>query len=245
MRTREWIRRGLILVSAVFLLATTPQPQAETTLTEALIKAGATPEKYMLHHGSRMPNSISLKSLPHQVDRLAKDFGLGTMHKAPVAEGLRWTAEGTWGRNLTVECNVIVDKPEDAYVKPYLSIQVKGHGRPDEGLILARDHMIQILRQYHIQPRTHFSIQGTLSKLTDSYGQKDKTIQQVLTRLGARKVESMNTDRTTSVSAYTPLFSGGLVTKGGEMNVQAAAKVATDDRHVILTLGTPIITIEY
>ncbi|SDW42103.1 TATA-box binding [Marininema mesophilum] len=245
MRTREWMRRVLILLSTAFLLATTPQPQAETTLTEVLVKTGATPEKFMLHHGSRMAKPVSRKSLPRRVENLARDFGLGKMHATPVAEGLRWTAEGTWGRNLKVECNVIVDKPEDTYVQPYLSIQIKGSGRPGKGLIVARDHMVQLLRQYHIQPRTHFSIQGIVSKPTDSYGQKDETIQQVLQQLRARKVESMDTYRTISVSAYTPLFSGGLVTKGGKMNVQAAAKVATDERHLVLTLGTPIITIEY
>ncbi|MFC4077380.1 YwmB family TATA-box binding protein [Salinithrix halophila] len=245
MKRARWIRGILIAVAAVFLIATTPSPEAETTLTDALAEAGAEPEFYMLHYGSRMGEAFERETVPGHVERLARKLNLGSVRSVPSADGLRWSASGRWKRNLRVEMNVIVDKPRDFFVQPYVSIKVMGRGRPDKGLIQARDHISHILQQHQIQPRTHFSIQGTISKRTDSNGQKDEMINRVLGRLGAREVESMRTDRTASVSAYTPLFSGGLKTKGGTMNVQAAAKVAHDDHHVILTLGTPIITIEY
>ena len=47
----------------------------------------------------------------------------------------------------------------------------------------------------------------------------------------------MRTERTTSVSAHTPLFNGGLKTKGGTMNVQVAAKIGDDDRQTFLPWG--------
>ncbi|MEW9031585.1 MAG: YwmB family TATA-box binding protein [Planifilum fimeticola] len=47
------------------------------------------------------------------------------------------------------------------------------------------------------------------------------------------------------MSAFTPALRGGLETKGGTMNVQVAARMDRNGERLILTLGTPIITIEY
>ena len=55
----------------------------------------------------------------------------------------------------------------------------------------------------------------------------------------------MRSKRTTSVSAYTPLLAGKLWANGNLMNVQVAAREGSDQQGLILTLGTPIITIEY
>jgi hypothetical protein len=106
----------------------------------------------------------------------------------------------------------------------------------------ARNRIIHTLKQHQIQPRTHFSLQGRISS---SDSDRERVVGSVLQRLGAHEVESMKSEHTTSVSAYTPLFAGGLSTNGKTMNIQVAAKDADRGDGVILTVGTPIITIEY
>lgn len=185
--------------------------------------------------------------VPHLAERLAQAWDLELSNPAVFADGTRWTGKGNWGRNIHVQYTVINDRPYQTFSQPYISIQVTGRGHPDlQQLSATRNRIIQTLQQYGIQPRIHFSLQGHLSsKSTMELSDRNRIISLVLHHLGAHEVESMRTERTTSVSAYTPLFSGGLTTSGGKMNVQVAAKYDHDDDGIILTVGTPIITIEY
>lgn len=236
------VRLGIFCPLVLLLAASAPLPQTETALVQLMEDVGAEPAFYMMHHGSRTTSAYGRAEVPQMMSRLAKDMDLGPVKSISVADGLRWNASGYWTRNLRVELNVINDKPQSNFVKPYISVRVEGHGLPDHRLSQARKRLVHVLRLHGIEPRTHFSVQGMVHS---SEGiSKKKIVDQVLTQLGAHEVESMKSSHTVSVSAYTPLFTGGLKTKGGRMNLQAAVKTS-DDHRIILTLGTPIITIEY
>ncbi|PTM56736.1 YwmB family TATA-box binding protein [Desmospora activa] len=245
------MKKGIVLVVVVWiaglLVASVPQPDPEATLLETWQKTGTETERYNIHHGGRS-RQIPQEEVQHLAERLAQAWNLELADPTVFADGTRWTAEGNWGRNIRVQCIVINDKPHQSFVQPYISIQVTGRGHPDSHQLSdARNRIIQTLQQNQIQPRIHFSLQGRLSSASTSMDQsdRDRVIGSVLQHLGANEVESMHTERTTSVSAYTPLFSRGLTTSGGRMNVQVAAKYDHNDDGIILTVGTPIITIEY
>ncbi|WP_169713646.1 YwmB family TATA-box binding protein [Paludifilum halophilum] len=246
-----WKKRGLtgiiiLSILTTFLVGSSPMTREERIIVRALEEAGAKPSLYMWHHGGRTKDFYPRESVSTWVDALTDDLDIESARRVTEADGQRWTASGVWKRNIHIELNVINDRPRERFVQPYISIRLMGRGLSDAHLFRARNHLIRVLQQHHLEPRTHFSVQGTIQPPTRRESlRKEKIIARVLMRLGADEVESMKSERTTSVSAYTPLFNGGLETRGGTMNIQAAVKTGTDEKSVIFTLGTPIITIEY
>ncbi|GAB6931824.1 YwmB family TATA-box binding protein [Calditerricola satsumensis] len=67
----------------------------------------------------------------------------------------------------------------------------------------------------------------------------------VLRALRATVVEAAVDDAMYSVSGTSPLLFGGVRTGGGEMNVQVAASRPQGDGGVGVTVGTPLIFVEY
>ncbi|MDR6225533.1 YwmB family TATA-box binding protein [Desmospora profundinema] len=246
------MKKGMVWVLVVWiaglLTASYTQPDPEESLLETWQAAEIQTERFMLHHGGRLDRSIPKEEIPRLAESLAQAWDLELSEPTVFADGTRWTAKNNWERNIQVQCIVINDRPQQSFSQPYISIQVTGGGHPDrQQLSDARNRIIHTLQQHQIQPRTHFSLQGRISSPTSTMDMSDRkrVIGSVLQRLGAHEVESMDTERTTSVSAYTPLFSGGLTTNGETMNVQVAAKKDDRGNGLILTVGTPIITIEY
>ena len=95
------------------------------------------------------------------------------------------------------------------------------------------------MRINRVKPQFQFSIQGHQEGL-----HQNETMKEALHLLRAREVESLRT-KTVSVSAFSSLLGDPIQTAGGEMNVQVATKVDEGNKRLIVTIGTPIITIEY
>lgn len=244
---RKRIAVWVWLFLSVFLIASAKDPSQEEELLRVFDRRGAKIDRYMLHVGSRAPGNYSSADLQNLADRLAGELGLGEVQTKNMADGTRYEAHGKWNRNLQVKMAVINDRPGDSFVKPYISISAAGRGPLNQAHFFeAHGRLFRTLQKFRIDTNTHFSIQGKLPfEHRANRDDREELVNQVVRELGAEEVESMRTERTTSVSAHTPLFNGGLKTKGGTMNVQVAAKIGDDDRQIILTLGTPIITIEY
>lgn len=239
-RSLVWL---LVIGTVGILTASLPAPGPEETLLQTWEAAHVQTEQFMIHHGGRSDRFMLQEEVPRLAQRLAQAWNLELSEPVVFADGTRWTAKSTWGRNIHVQCIVINDRPQQSFTQPYISIQVTGRGHPERHqLSEARSRIIHTLKQHQIQPRTHFSLQGRISS---SDSDRERVVGSVLQRLGAHEVESMKSEHTTSVSAYTPLFAGGLSTNGKTMNIQVAAKDADRGDGVILTVGTPIITIEY
>ena len=75
--------------------------------------------------------------------------------------------------------------------------------------------------------------------------QEEYLLAEIFRLLKAEEVEAMRTDHTVSISALSPLLPAGIKTRGGMMNMQAAVRMNQDAHRMVITLGTPIITIEY
>lgn len=244
---QKWFGIPALLLLSVLLIAfsSTFTEDDQMELVRAFERMDVEATRYMVHHGGRIDRRLTGEEVRQLADGLADELSLGDAQIERRSDGTRLEAAGTWSRNIQVELTVINDRPQPQRVQPYLAIRVSGSELHRSQLLQVRNRLHRALHQYRIQPRTHFSIQGTVSmERADRHG-REALIRRVMKALGAREVESMRTDRTTSVSAYTPLFTGGLKTGGGIMNVQIAAKAGQEDRQMILTLGTPIITIEY
>lgn len=241
----DWKRLviGILFFFILFLsVGSVSPPDDAEQLVEAFRRAGGRPEKIVLHHGNRTRDLLSREEIADLARRLSRELGLEPVRRAEDRHGHRWTAKGTWGRNLTARLNVINDRVNLRKNRPYISVQLIGRGHPGREWPRFRKRLEKVLIGNGIDPHFQFSIQGS-RPMTGS--DPEETVRRVLQRLNAREVEGMRTDRTTSISAFTPALRGGLETKGGTMNVQVAARMDRNGERMILTLGTPIITIEY
>jgi hypothetical protein len=218
------------------------QPEPETRLLDVFKTAGVQPELFVLHHGSRTVSPMTKGQVEQLAKKLQSALGTQAVEKKMEADGLRYTGNGFITRNIMIQWIVINDKPSNHWVHPYLSMQLIGKGEPGADLREARNRCTEVLRENGIIPSYHFSVQGSrpVSNLS-----KEMLLIQVIRDLKAKEVEVMRTDRTSSLSLYSPMLPGGIRTGGGLMNVQAAVRVSDDAHRLILTLGTPIITIEY
>lgn len=215
---------------------------AETAVTEAFQEVGAHPDKFVLHYGSRM-NQMTNQEMIASIHQLQQLYGLKEIKKEPTPGQIRYHVEGWFRKNIFIAVHFMNDAPNRSRMAPYVSVQLIGQGVPDKAFRQAVASLTRWLADQHMAPTYHFSIQGKVIGAR-SVDQK-RVVEHVFRRLSAKAVEEMNTSRTLSVSAYSPLIHQSLKTKDQWMNLQVASRIDDQSRGLILTIGTPIITIEY
>jgi hypothetical protein len=240
LRRIEW---GLLIVLSLLLQGAQMQPiEPEQRLLAALHTLNVQPEVFMLHHGGRLRQAIQAQQLEDWVQRLSHGLGTGNVHKTVGRDGVKYTAVDQRYGNTVIKFIVIHDRLGDKYVTPYVSLQLMGRGVPTQSFQALKRRCTRLLQSYGIIADYHFSIRGRTLHVTTGLAQY---AQKVLTLLGAREVEGMRTDRTVSLSARSPVLPEGIETGRGSMNLQVAARMDSERPAVVLTIGTPIITIEY
>lgn len=243
MRQSIWKQMAVFCsILPLILIASQTQLQPEERLLYVFEKIGVHPDRSVLHHGNRMDQTMSKEEVRQLAGELGKPFGIGPVRMDERQDGTRFTAQGSAGRNILIKMVVINDEPSQKRVNPYLSIQLVGNGELGEDWLAVRHKVTELLLDYGIIPSYHYSIQG--SKRTD-INNCEHLIARVFQLLRAKEVEAMRTDHTISISAFSPWLPAGIETKGGMMNMQAAIRMNESAHRMILTLGTPIITIEY
>lgn len=238
---------GLLMI-CIWLISCSvgAHPTPEQLLAQTFQSLGFTAEEYVLHEGSRTAEPLTHKQVKQLVQQLATAFHTSPVYTQIDENGIQYTSFGTIGRNLTIALHVIDDRPEQPSVQPYLSLQVIGHGKPGQEWTDASSLCAEVLQAHDIVPHFHYAIQGVRTRLLETSAVNlNQPISQAFQQLNASEIESMHTSQTVSISAYSPLLPGGLQTGGGVMNIQAATRVNPDTHQLMLTLGTPIITIEY
>jgi len=93
-------------------------------------------------------------------------------------------------------------------------------------------------------PQFSTCIHGRYSD-TLSVDQQEGIISFLLKELDAKRIEALQDETVTSVSAYTKQWSSYITTNNHKMNVQVATHVDTLSKLTRITIGTPIITAEY
>lgn len=242
MKYFSMIQAGLWLLLSCCLVGSQMKPEPEAILLNTIQQMGIEPNITVLHHGSRIEQRLSSKQLDSFVIQLVNSLQLDNVEKESNQDGIKYIATGKIGRNINIDLHVINDEPTSTWVKPYISIQLKGRGKLDSEWTLARNLVVHALQSNGLIPKLHISFQGSM---TNSSSRLEQPIVQALEKLQAKEIESMRTSHTVSISAYSPLLPDRLKTGGGWMNVQIAARLSHDNQRLIFTIGTPIITIEY
>jgi hypothetical protein len=240
------VKRWFFLFALVLCVAvpadTGAANRSEQWLIRTLDAEGARVEQVVFHHGSRSPVPLSASETAKLAAELGRAFAAEGMTVRSGSDGITWSASQSVQNGVQAGLTVIHDGMPEQRIRPYISIRLTVRGRPGPELDRLRLQCDRVLQSFGIIPRYHVTVQGSKP------AGKDETrpvVSRLLEKLGAREVEAMRTDHTVSVSAYTSVLPDRLETAGGIMNVQVAARLNHDANRLVLTLGTPIITIEY
>jgi len=215
----------------------------EKRLFQLFEELGIETTRYVIQHTGRLTIDLRQSEVEPFVKKLGKSLNSTQIKRETFSEGIRYHASGKFQHDLEVHFHLLNDEPGKTRVRPYFTIQLMGDENTYASASQAKADLQKILMKYGIDPAFFYSIQGNKKSVSSSDPQG--LLLKALTKLKADEIEAMKTKQTTSVSAFSPLFPDRLKTKGGWMNIQVATRMDLQNNKIIVTLGTPIIMIEY
>jgi hypothetical protein len=239
MKRLRLMQVAVCLWMSLCLIGSDMHDSSENLLLQSLQEMGFTLEHYVLHHGERTTQPMTSMQIDQWVRRLQQALQSSPVRKQNNSENIYYITEREITQSLKLTLKVVNDDPSQQQNCPYISIQLAGDGIPDPA---GRRQITELLHANGIIPHFHISIQGSKPLFATNL---EEPITSIFQRLQAYEVEAMRTDHTVSISAYSPLLQERLPTAGGVMNLQAATRVNRQSHRLMLTIGVPIITIEY
>ncbi|SHE96549.1 TATA-box binding [Seinonella peptonophila] len=242
MKSSQLIKLSLLFLFSLCLMGTANGPGLEQAMKTVFQQLRITPSFYVVHHGGRTESLWRRSEIDQLARYLAHELHLAEPMRSSHAQNIEFSSSGFWRPLGMIDLKVSNLEPGRTWTRPYLSIRITGKGeRWEESFFTSRKVIERILTELKIQPQIDLSVQGTKKNVVN--GQQYVAEAQRL--LHAREVEGIQTDSFLSQSGYTPFSTRSLKTRGGWMNVQIASRIAPDQKRLIFTIGSPIITIEY
>lgn len=215
-------------------------------LVQTLQKNNWQLETWMVHHGSPLNRPLTERQTDHliryfQLQERETDSPFQAAPRSIQSEDV-YFSDG-W-RNIPLEIRVIRRGNEKAASGDYLVVQVQADGRSSDSLLEAVQYVSEGLAEAGIHPDIQVSIQGSTLRMLNR-DEQEQFIHRTLRHLDAYEVEALRDATSTSVSAFSPHLGQPIMSNGREMNVQIALRNDKVHQRTIMTMGTPIITIEY
>jgi hypothetical protein len=240
-RLRKWVGGLLFAISALLGGSEIIHKSAEAMFFDVLSAQGATIEQVVYQY-SNMLSPVYVQQMDSFVQNIAQSLGIAHVEKIVEKDGTRYRADLVMGKQVLLQFRIISLPIDSVHVRPYLSIRVTGKGLSDHEAKEVRSFLEQKIESLGLIPNITVIVEGSLkgnhTNLTDQ-------VATALRQLGGREVEAMYAERTVSISGYSYRLSGSLITRGGAMNVQVAARQNERTNRLQITLGSPIITTEY
>ena len=107
-----------------------------------------------------------------------------------------------------------------------------------------QERMADILQHFDTLPKIDTCIQGFLDD-TLNVDLQLALIGQIEEKLAVESVEEVQLENVISRSGYSPFIDRSIMTGNRPMNLQVATHVDRKEGRTVVTVGTPIITIEY
>jgi len=233
-----------LLISIFFMLGLAiPKNQQDVDqLIKAFQEADAVLNGYWLQVSFPYGNYTNDQQLLKEGQRLSSIFQLPVENRlVEIGNQKSYITKGIWSDDDEVELQL--KRLGDEQPQMYLLFHLKGRDSLDD----FRKHAAALrekTKALQISPIINACIQG---KINDKLNHMEQSvlIESLLHSLAAKKVEVLDTKLVKSVSAFSPEIAHFIWTGHHKMNVQVATHVNHLEQTTILTLGTPIIAIEY
>lgn len=232
----------LIIIFNLGLTAQGNQDNDVELLIKAFEKSGATMENYWLNIGLPYNKYFGDKEMLIAGNNLSYILQLPKLEQLQLIGNQQlYSTKGNWGKGTEVELQLkrVNDQSNDSY----LIFRLKGNDSL-ANLATNYERLMSYLEEIQISPKINACIQGNINDTLDNE-QQFVLIKDILKILEASEIERLDTVLVKSVSAYSPKLQNSIWTSVNKMNLQVATHVNSQTKKTILTLGTPIITIEY
>lgn len=236
---------AVILTGMIFFLALTVQGNEQQDielLIQSFHKTEAQLDTYWLHFGFPYEEYRSDDLLLLTGNRLSSTLMLPEMTDlVKINQQKIYLNQGTWGKGT--EVTIQIKRKSEQSKEMYLVFRLEGNRSLDDFRTFYK-LLYSKMQEIQFPPKINSCIQGNINDKLENEEQ-DVLIDDILNHLNAKVVEKLDTDLVKSVSAYSPLMKYSIWTGNNKMNIQVATHVNNLEEKTVLTLGTPIITIEY
>lgn len=152
-----------------------------------------------------------------------------------------YVSNGIWDTGSQVQ--IQIKRKDNQSQEQYLIFKVTGSSSLDD---LKEDyyHITKNLQDNLRNIKINSCIQGNIYVNLNNTRQY-VLIEEILKKIDAERVESFDSDLVNSISAYTPNIDNYILTGNKKMNFQVSTHYDKIHQKTVLTMGTPIINIEY
>lgn len=239
-------RKVIIVFFVLFFILGLKAQGKNGNNVEILVKAfqdtGAQHSTYWLHIGVPYKGYTNDEDLLKMGNNLSESFNLGRVKELQLIGNQKvYVANGTWGNNTKAE--LTLKRESDQSKNLYFIFRLKGTDDV-ENLTYYYDILQENLKKNQISPKINSCIQGNINGRLNN-DQQFVLLENILTNLDANEVEKFDSSLVKSISAYSSKIGYYIWTGKEKMNIQVATHVDHLNEKTVLTMGTPIITIEY
>lgn len=215
-------------------------------IQQAMIETGAKVENIQLHYGTDYKTYAHIEDVKVLAEKLGESMGM-----TPVRESINVPPPHEYhyqrlDQHIVTTLRVIAIPSHTQSEKwdSYVTINMVADPQAQDGLEEGLARLYQSLETVEIVPQFNSCVQGIVDDKLGNDVQREH-MKYLLDYFGAEVVEKVEDHTVKSYSAFSQEFPSYIWTKDKKMNVQAAMHV--DQLHDLtrLTIGTPIITVEY
>ncbi|MCF6093241.1 YwmB family TATA-box binding protein [Microaerobacter geothermalis] len=252
MNKRYWGIIILSLIAILFSVYRTVSGQIGDSVRDAALIAAiygesrAVPELVVLHQSEEYEKAEGKEALQQMGEEMAQ--------KASMPVGEMKQIRGHWVYQTAKElkggaqASLQIMHLSDLDNRTYVTWKVTHNRFALSEVEKLAEQMNQWVQTAGFVPQFNACIQGRISDRLnngDWLVQPSSLLEKMLNKREAKVVESFQDDTALSISAYTPEIGKYIWTNQQKMNLQVAAHRDRRDGSLVVTIGTPIITVEY
>lgn len=242
-----WLVLALVMITcAIYWMpaqATEGKPVA-AQLLRVLEDSGATGETIQV----RVRASLGTVQSPEEVKELAKHWAkqleIPFLHVefSRKEQTIAYQTESRVNRvQLGYEVTAV---SKNGSYDTYLVLQLNGSSKSLLYIEKLQETFANKLKKAHFIPQISTCIRG-MYNVKMSVDQQEGKILSIFQTLQAAELERLQDETVVSISGYTRLWEPFIALNGQKMNVQVATHRDSDSAGTWITVGTPIITVEY
>lgn len=250
---KKW-GKNTVLVGLMLLFSWTvfadqqPKQDAQEThaaldqIMQAMEDTGANAEQIYLHLGTSYRTFEDPQEVEGFAEQLGSELNLTETHRQQQKE----FHFQSLNQGVTTDLRVMMmpSHSRTGAWDSYLTVKLTAEPSAIASLKTQHDFVYKALERSRILPHFNTCVQGIYNVTLENDVQLMK-LHKLLDLLGAEVVEQVEDSTVKSISAYTSRLSSYIMTNGRPMNVQAGMHVDQMLDVTRITIGTPIITIEY
>lgn len=218
-------------------------PEALDQIMQAMEDTGAAAEQIYLHMGTSYRTFEEPEEVKNFAEQLGFDMGLTETPNHQNSDEFRF--QRLEDKVLTeVKVKMMPSHSRTNAWDSYVTVKLSAEPLALEDLKQQYVHVYEVLESTQILPHFNTCVQGIYNGKLENDVQLTK-LTKLLNLLGAEVVEQVEDPTVISISAYTSRLSSYIMTNDRQMNVQAGMHVDQLLGVTRITIGTPIITIEY